>query len=105
MLPHRLVLCRRTFDGEFTTTTNGVKQVRMMTQTFDKPENTVGVVRAKKDGLYDAVGLPYKGDVFRAVAVLPDPGVSMEAVLKDWATGQVGTRVCEQVPYGICVPV
>ncbi len=46
----------------------------------------VGVQHASRPGSYFAIGLPYKGGAFRAVAVLPERGVSMDAVLRLWAT-------------------
>lgn len=37
------------------------------------------------------MALPYKGDAFSAIALLPAVGVAMEAALKDWGSGpQVG---------------
>ncbi len=37
------------------------------------------------------MALPYKGDAFAAIALLPAEGVALEAALKDWSSGpQVG---------------
>ncbi|GIM08522.1 hypothetical protein Vretimale_12536 [Volvox reticuliferus] len=74
-----------THTRDFTTSSGEVKQVSMMQQLFKPPGNAITGVQKK--GLYDAVSLPYKGDAFSAVALLPAEGVDMSTALKDWAAG------------------
>ncbi|EFJ49447.1 hypothetical protein VOLCADRAFT_104321 [Volvox carteri f. nagariensis] len=84
-LGHGLEPAWLTQQGEFTTHSGQPKMVPMMHQLFDGPAKTLKGVR--KEGLYDAISLPYKGDVFSAVALLPAVGVDMATAFEDWARG------------------
>ncbi len=60
---------------------------------FQKIYGGSGIVRAAKQGLYDGIGLPYKGGAFRALAQLPEANVTFDAVLADLAAGVQVRRV------------
>eukprot|EP00198_Chlamydomonas_reinhardtii_P006645 XP_001695981.1 flagellar associated protein, protease inhibitor-like protein [Chlamydomonas reinhardtii] len=83
-----------TFPGEFTTGAKATKEVPFMCKNFEAQDRITAV---RKEGLYDAVALPYKGDAFSAIALLPAVGVAMEAALKDWGSGPQELR-----PVGKC---
>lgn len=76
--------CRSTSKQNFTTAGNEVKQVQMM---FQKLYGGPGIVRAAKQGVYDGIGLPYKGGAFRALALLPEANATFDAILEDLAAG------------------
>lgn len=81
---------RDTSDRDFLTASGTTTQVKMMRTSFRRH---VGVQHTSRPGSYFAIGLPYKGGAFQAVAVLPERGVGMEAVLRLWATEeQVGRQ-------------
>ncbi len=46
-----------------------------------------GFVRAAKQGVYDGIGLPYKGGTFRALALLPDGSATFDDIVQDLAAG------------------
>ncbi|KXZ55631.1 hypothetical protein GPECTOR_2g1181 [Gonium pectorale] len=71
-----------TQPATFTTASGAAKQVDMMQHEFAARDNIHG---ARKEGLYDAVVLPYQGGAFSAVALLPAPGVTVAQALRDWA--------------------
>ncbi|GFR47885.1 hypothetical protein Agub_g9695, partial [Astrephomene gubernaculifera] len=71
-----------TQPGDFSTSRGTTARVSMMQQTFEPRHN---IMSARKEGVYDAVSLPYRGGDFSAVALLPAPGVEVAAALREWA--------------------
>ncbi|KAG2501610.1 hypothetical protein HYH03_000115 [Edaphochlamys debaryana] len=71
-----------TSERDFKTGAGATKAVPMMHREFEGPDR---VPLARKQGVYEAVELPYKGDTFTAIALLPAEGVEVAVALKDFA--------------------
>ncbi|KAG2501612.1 hypothetical protein HYH03_000117 [Edaphochlamys debaryana] len=78
-----------TSERDFKTGAGATKAVPMMHREFEGPDR---VPLARKQGVYEAVELPYKGDTFTAIALLPAEGVEVAAALKDFAAAPEAFR-------------
>ncbi|KAG2501611.1 hypothetical protein HYH03_000116 [Edaphochlamys debaryana] len=84
----------QTHKRDFRLAAGQAKSVDMMERKFERSDR---ITMIRKEGVYDAVQLPYKGDAFTAIALLPAEGVEVAAALKDFAESPQDFRFMPEV--------